>query len=109
MLHTFQTFSRSNNANRFLELLLRVLRVQTEVFGPGVQILQHYSEVIGPGGGSKYFEVFGPGGAISGGSICFRDTTFAHLSRSQNAFLKPPTSRILLHRNAILLFALLKG
>ena len=59
MLHTFQTFSRSNNANRFLELLLRVLRVQTEVFGPGVQILQHYSEVIGPGGGpntSKYLD-----------------------------------------------------
>ena len=60
MLHTFQTFSRSNNANRFLELLLRVLRVQTEVFGPGVQILRQYSEVIGPGRGgpntSKYLD-----------------------------------------------------
>ena len=46
MLHTtFQTFSGSKYANRFLELLLRALRVRIlwyyfEVFGPGVQILR---------------------------------------------------------------------
>ena len=85
-------------ANKFLELLLSrahawgskyfgtTLKYSDreskyfEVVGPhggpviseGVQIFQHYSEVIGPGG-SKYFEVVGWGG---GGGNNFRGVHF---------------------------------
>ena len=91
MLHSnISNFQQSKYSNRFLELLLRALggkyvgttlNIWTvspkSIVGPhggpviseGVQILQHYSEVIGPGGPNtlRYLdrgELFQGGGAF---------------------------------------------
>lgn len=78
MLHiTLQTSSRSKYTNRFLELLLRamgvqILRYYSEVFEPGVQILQS-SWTGGPviSEGVQILRSSWIGGTISGGSIFF--------------------------------------
>ena len=71
-------------ANNFLELLLRARAWGSKYFGTTLKYLDReskYLEVVGPYGGpvvsegvqilQHYSEVIGPGGTISGGSIFF--------------------------------------